>query len=95
MMTIVMMLQESMGSIHNLFGSTHSVYVDSFLSSPTGQRPIVSNGAAIDYIRRGQTIEDVLRQSHHDPEELIGAIVQAFSNKDEEISQHKVFVESC
>ncbi len=55
--------QEILGDLHNLFGDTHSVNIK-----------LDANGYTIKNIRKGDTIADVLKTVHFQPEQIIDSI---------------------
>ena len=56
--------QESMGNLHNLFGSTNSVHISVLDSGESG-------GYQVDHVIRGDTKSDVLKYMQHKPEEIL------------------------
>ncbi|MDF3054665.1 MAG: arginine decarboxylase [Gammaproteobacteria bacterium] len=61
--------QEILGDLHNLFGDTHSVHVESL---PDG-------GYQLMHPAQGDKVEDVLRYVHYDHEELLASYKEQFA----------------
>ncbi|MGE0044070.1 MAG: biosynthetic arginine decarboxylase [Vicinamibacterales bacterium] len=61
--------QEILGDLHNLFGDTHAVHVS--LNGSTGDD---GDGARVDHIIKGDTVQEVLRYVEFDPEALMAKL---------------------
>ncbi|MGE3275400.1 MAG: biosynthetic arginine decarboxylase [Vicinamibacterales bacterium] len=61
--------QEILGDLHNLFGDTHAVHVT--LNGSSGDE---GDGARVDHIIKGDTVNEVLRYVEYDPEALMAKV---------------------
>ncbi len=60
--------QEILGDMHNLLGDTHAVHVSLTSNGDEGE------GARVDHIVKGDTVNEVLRYVEFDPEVLMGKL---------------------
>ena len=61
--------QEILGDLHNLFGDTHAVHVSAHRQRRRGRE-----GARVEHIVKGDTVNEVLRYVEFDPEVLMGKL---------------------
>jgi len=62
--------QEILGDLHNLFGDTHAVHVS--LTDKNGDEG--AEGARVEHIIKGDTVNEVLKYVEFDPEDLMGKL---------------------